>query len=469
MTTRRSFRLLLLALAYLIQETASIKAANSQTTVGEPSFKPGISIPDYTFSEIQYFPKPSVSLRDFRGKWLILDFWSRNCAGCISAMPGLNKMQEELGEKLQIVLVGLNFSWAANREKKENPRLTGDDYTRSLYAKIRKRSKINLPVAWDTTLYYRLSGSGGVPYTVLIDPAGKVRACATGLTRTQVDSFMAGDNPLVAEYPLAGSDSASNGFNMWKPLLVNGRDANGGSDTGFIYRSLLMKSNYKIPPMSSFYFDRGTYQLLNAPLWWMYQIAFTGQGWDWTDSIRYGNVYYNPLLLTKDSNELRLGEKYCYSLTLNGIQNRQNEQTEKENESLLKRSLQHDLSIAFPYLATLEDRPQLYFRLVVTNATKARKIRSLGGEFQYFVHKDGLLAKNVSMKLFLGRLLVNSGLYARDYISNETGFSGQVDMKFEANMSDLSDVQKGLAQFGLKLQEGTKLMKTVVIKDSDEQ
>jgi hypothetical protein len=80
---------------------------------------------------------------------------------------------------------------------------------------------------------------------------------------------------------------------------------------------------------------------------------------------------------------------------------------------------------------------------------------------------DKVIIKNIPMKDFIGRLLIHSR-HATDYVSNETGISENVDIKFDAIMGDFDDINKGLKKVGLKLQKGTKIMKTIVIRDKED-
>jgi hypothetical protein len=37
----------------------------------------GKPCPDFTLNNVAYYSKKKVSLNDFKGKWLILDFWNK--------------------------------------------------------------------------------------------------------------------------------------------------------------------------------------------------------------------------------------------------------------------------------------------------------------------------------------------------------------------------------------------------------
>ena len=51
----------------------------------------------------------TYSLKDFRGKTLILDFWATWCPDCREEMPQLLDLQKKLNGRKDIVMVGVSF------------------------------------------------------------------------------------------------------------------------------------------------------------------------------------------------------------------------------------------------------------------------------------------------------------------------------------------------------------------------
>src|SRR5438309_1226849 len=96
---------LLIALG-LIQSVALAQPKTSGDDFNYPEI--GKPCPDFTLNEIYNYPKSKASLQDFKGKWLILDFWSRGCTACIQSFPKLNELTKEFKDKVQIVLVGVD-------------------------------------------------------------------------------------------------------------------------------------------------------------------------------------------------------------------------------------------------------------------------------------------------------------------------------------------------------------------------
>lgn len=70
---------------------------------------PGNSAPDFTYFDID---STQVSLSDFRGKYVFIDFWSIGCGGCRYDLPHLAKLQEEYkDENIVFISVSLDSKW----------------------------------------------------------------------------------------------------------------------------------------------------------------------------------------------------------------------------------------------------------------------------------------------------------------------------------------------------------------------
>ena len=186
----------------------------------------GKPCPDFVLQNIKYFPKKEARLKDFRGKWLLLDFWSKNCGACIASFPHLNKMQKELGNKVLVMMVGIE-----DPEKK----------IELIYSRYRAKENLIMPCAFDSLSARRFDYGNVTPRSVLIDDKGIVQCLTSTIHLDEMRAFLAGDHPVLHKsYRMSEDDPEDDNhiipFDIKKPFAING---NGADDKDFLFRSIL--------------------------------------------------------------------------------------------------------------------------------------------------------------------------------------------------------------------------------------
>ena len=68
--------------------------------------------PSFTFSNLEGNP---VSLSDFKGQWVVLDFWGSWCGWCIKGFPKLKEVYKEADGKFQVIGIDCRDTEAAWR------------------------------------------------------------------------------------------------------------------------------------------------------------------------------------------------------------------------------------------------------------------------------------------------------------------------------------------------------------------
>jgi peroxiredoxin len=110
--------------------------------------------PDFTLNDISGKP---VKLSQFRGKVVILNFWSIWCGPCLAEMPSLNKLYLEFKDKGLIVLS-----------------IAEDPAVKPVRSYIKEKS-IAFPILMDKDRKVYLKYSlFGIPVTFLIDKKGVI-------------------------------------------------------------------------------------------------------------------------------------------------------------------------------------------------------------------------------------------------------------------------------------------------------
>jgi len=423
----------------------------------------GSEIVDHHFKDVAYFRTKSVFIHELRGKWVVLDMWGRHCASCVIGLPKLNEIQRDLGDNVQVLLIGANYSFVTTAERKAHPGWNGNDYLRTLYTRFRRTMGIDLPIAYDTTLYEKLSGQG-FPLTIVLDPHGVIKALTSGITKQQLVALMAGQSPPMIKYPFDDKDLGYPSYNVEMPYLASGGWSNGGVDTSYMFREVFGKVDDRMHLPANFLFKGGDFELTNMSLASLYKIAYSGY-WSWTygDSALYGNLAGAIRYETADSAEIELGQHYCYSLVVDKRGGDIFNDETPEERLLLEDFLRKKLEMLFPYQVSVEQRPVEIMELVVTDSAKVRKLTAKGGRPMVHVSADEVNFRNTPMAEVAGRILENTIFHSR-YVEDRTGILTNVNIHFAALGGSFDDINRGLANNGLQIRSSIKTMKQIVVK-----
>lgn len=121
-----------------------------------------MTAPDFTYKDME---GKDVSLSDFRGKWVIIDFWGTWCPWCIKGFPELKEAYSLYKPELEIVGVACNDpydDWVAGVHKYELPWV-------NLYNPDERGGQL-------LTDY----GVEGFPTKVIVNPEGKIVNITSG-------------------------------------------------------------------------------------------------------------------------------------------------------------------------------------------------------------------------------------------------------------------------------------------------
>ncbi len=119
-----------------------------------------ITAPGFTLPDLE---GKKVSLSDFKGKWVVLDFWGSWCGWCIKGFPALKEAYQKYGDRIVVIGIDCNESEADWREGVKKHELPW----------------INVYNGNDQALYeaYNITG---FPTKAIINPEGKLVDLTTG-------------------------------------------------------------------------------------------------------------------------------------------------------------------------------------------------------------------------------------------------------------------------------------------------
>ncbi len=163
-----------------------------QATKAQNPLNIGDSVSDVEIKQVSNHSDSLLKLSEFKGKYVLLDFWTTGCGTCINKMPLMDSLQKEFGNKIQIILVN-------SKETKTN--------AVERLEKIAQRKNVKeiipatLPSSIGDTLLNRLFPHIFVPHHVWIGPDGRVLyiTSSRNTTRENVKRMIHGEQITANE------------------------------------------------------------------------------------------------------------------------------------------------------------------------------------------------------------------------------------------------------------------------------
>lgn len=121
--------------------------------------------PDFSLETLR--GEDTLSLADFRGRTLVIDFWATWCAPCVEQIPHLNAFAAEYDD---VALVGIAV----------------DAEGRDVVAPFAEVHGINYPVLLGDEGLARRFGAPGFPTLAVVDPGGRVSSLHIGLVDPEI-------------------------------------------------------------------------------------------------------------------------------------------------------------------------------------------------------------------------------------------------------------------------------------------
>lgn len=417
----------IVCLTVMLINTVRSQSVNINTT-GDPLVNQ--LCPEFSFDTLFSFNREKLKLSEFRGKFVIVDFWGTFCLPCVADFPKLENLQQRFGDTLQVLLVATD----------------GYVKAKQFYDTRRKANKpMTLPCAINRSMvrYFQIKQ---VSTYIWIDDQGYIKAITDErqLTEQNIADFIGRKRMMVREKEKRVI------IDPKKPLLMAAKEIDSNS---VIYGSVLTKHlkgvgsghNYGAKDHSRIYVH-------NGPIMALYMLAFG----DTTGSVKYARVVIESAHMEKfmpprkeDFDEWQKDNTYCYELTV----------PESKQKDIYK-IMREDLGHLFGYNAYQEYRTQKClilkadkgFRYLTDTTVTPKLLMSSGGVTvtNYpFSRFSGLIGHYNQYKIFL----------------DETGLTGKVDITIQAMMNDVDALNKELKKYGLYLQYEDRQVQMLVIKD----
>lgn len=460
---------------------------------GSKGLKVGDKVPDIPLGTILNNHTGQTSLKGFKGKLVILDFWATSCSNCIASFPKMKKLQEEFGDSIQVILVN---PWQTKQQIEQE------------FAKS-KHVLPDLPcvvadrpgkVTSNTNPFFHYFPALAVPHHAWVGPNGtvslvgspantypaKIRAAIKGEPifilndESTVPSIQADENARYYQQLGSLQNTPVSYGNFITPY---NNELGGGYKTiidnvqhskivQFINTDLIDIYRYGLNQLNSFPNKTSKNQVLYSPSekgW----LDFLVMPFD-IDTSHYSS---SKLGANRERNEQEIiPGRYCYE------QVTPLSMTEEKRRQYMVEDLNRYFSTNLGTVVNIEQRETACYILVRTSSIDRVKMTNEKASFQVtnvvyegskakqYVAIDLVSALNqiIHSNQHLANLLQENKKHERPWlIANETGWDGSrnIDITLPAEgLLTIGDLRKVLKQYDLDLIEGKRTFDFIVVK-----
>lgn len=410
------------------------------------SLKPleiGDRVPDVEITNITNYVNSKANVSNFKGKLLILDFWTKNCSACIASFPEMQKLQEEFKDRIQILLV----TYQSQNE------------LRSLFARSPILKNIALPFVWQDKKLHTLFPHVTVPHHVWIDTNGVIMAI-TEKSNTNEQSIQ--DYFVGKKYHFNKKAELMSDFDFNQSLLTEG---NGRQIKNFNYYSVLMKGISLGNDVIGWLTDSVTLKqigihAINEPILNMYGWAY---GWNLYDRNSIWADMKDPIsFFGPDDDEKALQDwadtsRYCYELRV-----------PEDQLPNINAIMQKDLDRLFHLKSHVEIKWTKC--LVLKRLSDVINIRSKGGQPINDQTDTAKIMLNIPFNTFVDDIKAANFKIGGLPIINATGlgsgpFDDKIDLVIHSKLNDIAALQKELTAYGLSLIEEVRPIPILIIQE----
>jgi thiol-disulfide isomerase/thioredoxin len=395
----------------------------------------GDTVPDITLTNVYNYPSSTITLSDLKGKLVILDFWATWCSACIRNFPKMESLQEEFGNKIQVLAV-------AYQDRKK----VTDFFTSKAGQKYHVSSIVN------DTILSKLFPHTGIPHCVWIGSDGIVKTItgAEEVTAANIQKLISQKQIQV---------QVKRDLDANKPLFV---PDNFPVINGMLHYSILSKGWYSGLPSGNHLRKKGDViigqAVTNSNLLWIYKTAAINL------FSRLKESFYDKRMIL----EVKDPSKITLNLSGNGDGLYDNSNAYNydlivpvEEADMLYSYMLQDLNRYTAYFGKIEKRKVKCFVLIKTG--KEDKIKTQGGKpTNTLFTRPPYQIHNYPIANFIS--ILNDEQSVPLPVIDGTNYKNNIDIQLN-KITDIPSLRKQLQQYGLDLLEEVRPIYMFILSD----
>lgn len=411
--------------------------------------KIGQKCPDVILRNVINYNTDEIRLSDFKGKLMILDFWSTSCSACIQGFSKIDSLQNKFNDQIQFIAVNSQ----------------SHDSTINFFNRKRHIKKPSIPFVTGDIILSKLFPHLYVPHHVWIDNTGIVQYITDGYNATEehINKFIAGENINLAEKKF----EPVNSFESPLIALTKGKGLEnlksysflGHCISGMTFSNAATSSSDNIKP------NRITQNC--ASIGQLYEIAFNEGGkhnFSPANTIIYNVKKLSKYKIPANNNEMdewKTNYSFNYELFI-----------PVSEADLLYKKMQQDLYRYFDVKAKIEKKSIDCLALMRTDIKDRLKTKGEPPSTNFWmITSDSIkFMNNQSFESFVKAISVSyiTTINKKPFI-DATKYKGNIDIKLSNELLDtfnMNQVNSELKRYGLLVIKTKKIMDVLVLTDN---
>lgn len=405
----------------------------------------GDKLPDVKLDHVINHSSPTIELSHYRGQLLIIDFWATWCSPCIAMFPKTDSLQKQFEGKVRFLPVTYE-----SREKVEK-----------LFKRSQRLANVKLPMAVSEKTLHKLFPHRELPHYVWIDRTGTVKAI-TGSQEVNAETI----REMLSASPVTLKEKKDRflPYDRQTPLMLN--------------KIGMSKDMMKFQSVLTLYVDglSSRFDILRHEDGSIARITVCNG----TFKTLYGLAFSSPeLFIERNRIVIEASDRSKFIMEGSSAASREEiREWMRENSFCYEimvpphlspdifAIMRQDLVRIFPeYHASLQKRKVKC--LVLERTSNIDKIRTKGDPINFSFAGYGATMTNCSLGLLLSQLNGINLQHLDMPVIDGTGYTGNVDLKLDCDMSDPMSLNTALKAYDLAFVSKEVAIDMLVIRDSE--